>query len=358
MFDIEEFHFIENLNINVGSIISVSLIGLIFYFVRFPHKFEKAIAFIHKHLKAIFKNSEYFFVKYDIQGTINSFIVKTAKKVPQLEVVKAKIEWVDSNQTPENYIRNGELIIRLHRSDNQNRNIVNASMAFIATSFLKKAKSYIAQYQREAIDLFACYDLLQLEKRELVEQFAQDFLKNKMTNEKIGDFFEKFMDINKAGIFYPIFIQEMTFFGEKVFTRRRNETQIYEEIKRLVIFLYRYAHKKQGEDVESEFNGEYCKFSIRIIGKSRKIQSEGEEMYKRSLKTISPDTETVYLLGSLQHKEFIKSVYNQCKNEIGFDVIDERQYKSVIKNHEGNDMSAETFLMITRNKKIQTVHTN
>ena len=356
MFDIEEFHLIENLNINVGSIISVSLIGLIFFFIRFPHRFEKSIAFIHKHLKAFFKSSEYFFVKYDIQGTINSFIEKTAKKAPHLELVKAKIEWIDINQSPENYIKNGELIIRLHRSDNQNRNIVNASMAFIATSFLKKAKSYVAQYQREAIDLFACYDLLQLEKRELVEQFAQDFLKNKMTNEKVGDFFEKFMDINKAGIFYPIFVQEMTFFGEKIFTRKRNETRVFDEIKRLVVFLYVYAHKKLGENIESEFNGEYCKFSIRIIGKSRKIQTEGEEMYKRSLKTILPETETLYLLGSLQHKDFITTVYNHCKDEIGFDTIDQREYKSIIKDQDGNDMSAETFLMITRNRKTKIVH--
>lgn len=358
MFEIENFYLFRDLTINVGSIISVSLIGLIFYFIRFPHKFEKAVAFIHKHLKSIWKSSEYLFVKYDIQGTINSFIHKTAKKAPHLDIVKAKIEWIDENQSAENYIKNGELIIRMHRSDNPNRNVVYASMAFIATSFLKKAKSYVAQYQREAIDLYACYDLLQSEKRELLDQFTQDFLKGKMTNQKIGDFFEKFMDIDKAGIFYPIFVQEMTFFGEKVFTRKRNSTQIYDEIQKLVVFLYRYSQKKRGEDIETEFNGEYCKFAIRIIGKSRKIMTEGEEMYKRSLDTIPSDTETLYVLGALQFKDFIQSVFDQCKDRIGYDLIEKKEYKRVIKDQDGNDLDTETYLLIARNKKIKTVHRN
>ena len=95
-------------------------------------------------------------------------------------------------------------------------------MAFVSNAFLKKAKSYIAKYQRESIDIYTCYDLLRNEKSEILDQFVQDFMKEKMDNDKIADLFEKYEDINKAGIYYPILIQELTFLGEKVFARKRD----------------------------------------------------------------------------------------------------------------------------------------
>ena len=293
MFRFEEFTFVENLNINLG-LISISVAAIIFFFLRYPSKFERLTAWLHKHLRKFIKQSEYTYMKYNVQSKLNSYIDSARKKAPQIETNKAKIEWIDENQTKENFIKNGQLIIRMQRSDNQNRNLVNASMAFISSGYLKKAKSYIAKYQREAVDLFVCYDLLQNEKRELLDQFTQDYLKGAMTNEKIGSFFEKFMDINKAGLFFPVFIQELTFFGEKVFTRKRN--QIFDQVRNLVIYLFNYSNRKLNQEIINDFNGQYSKFAIRIVGKSFKINNEGERVYKNNLKKIDDSVETLYLL--------------------------------------------------------------
>jgi hypothetical protein len=355
MFKIEEFTLIGSLTINLG-LITISIAGLILFFARYPAKFERLVAYVNKFFLNIIKSSEYTYIKYDIQGRLNEFISKTDKKVPHLDALKAKIEWVDEKQSAENFIKNGTLIIRMQRSDNQNKNLVNASMAFISGCFLKKAKSYIADYQKNAIDLYACYDLLKLEKRELLDQFAQDFLKNSLTNKKIGDFFEKFMDMDKAGLFYPLFVQELTFFGEKVFTKKRDGNKIFDEISKLVFFLYNYSQKKMGEDLVSEFNGEYCKFAIRIIGKSHKINTLGETAYKNNLSKLPKGIETLYLIGSLKNKDFVKKVYLSKESEIGFEVLEEKSYSPTIKDRDGNDMLVDTYLLIARKKTIKVVH--
>jgi len=292
MFNFEEFTLIKNLTINLG-LITASVAGIIFFFIRYPHKFETFVVWLHSVLKDFINYSEYTYVKYDIQSKLNSYIKSAREKVPQIETTKAKIEWADENQTKENFLRNGQLVIRMQKSDNQNRNIINASMAFVSSGYLKKAKTYIAKYQREAIDLFVCYDILKNEKREILDQFAQDYLQNAMTNEKIGDFFEKFMDIDKAGIFFPILIQELTFFGEKVFTKLRNKGQVYEQVKNLVIYLYRYANRKLNENIPTNFDGQYSKFAIRIVGKSVVINSEGSRVYKNNLKKLNSEVETL-----------------------------------------------------------------
>ena len=90
------------------------------------------------------------------------------------------------------YIKNGELIIRLHKSENQNQNIVNASVAFISFAFLKKAKSYIAKYQRESLDLYVCYDLLKQEKSENFRPVCSRFYEGKNGQQKKLRTFLKF----------------------------------------------------------------------------------------------------------------------------------------------------------------------
>ncbi len=153
----------------------------------------------------------------------------------------------------------------------------------LSFAFLKKAKSYIAKYQRESLDLFACYDFLKHEKSEILDQFVQDFMKEKMDDNKIANLFEIYHNIDKAGIFYPILIQELTFLGEKVFAQKRDSNKIYEEVKQLIFYLNNYANRKLREDIINDFSGSYCKFSIRIIGKQFKVNTLGEQTYIKNI---------------------------------------------------------------------------
>ncbi len=351
-----EITLVDTIVINVG-IVAVSLIGIAFFFLRYPTQFEKAATVLHRFLKRIIKGSEYLYVKYNLQSKLNKYIDNARKKAPQIETSRAKINWVDEKTTKEHFLKNGQLVIRLQKSDNENRNLINATMAFVSTGYLKKAKSYIANYQKDAIDLFVCYDIVKDQKQEIVDQFAQDYLKEAMSNEKIADFFNKFIDIDRAGLYFPVFLQELTFFGEKVFTTKRDKSKVYEQIKILVNYLYRYANRKFNEDSISDYNGAYSKFAIRIIGKKFKINNEGERVYKKNLEKLGNDIETLYLIGALQNKDFVENIASQCKSLIGFDILYKKQYSSIIKGREkDHEREVDTYLVVLRNEKIKTIH--
>lgn len=356
-----KFNLFENLNINfnisIWAISTITLFGLFVYYLKNPEKFEQLVALLAKFSNYITHKFDKTYIKYDLQGKINSYVKRVAKKVKHLNVNKVNIQWVDvENITPESYIKDGELIIRLHKSDNQNKNIVNASMAFISNAFLKKAKSYIAKYQRESLDLYACYDLLKGEKSEILDQFVQDFMKEKMGNDKIADLFEKYDDINKAGIFYPILVQELTFLGEKVFNRKRDANVIYDEVKQLIIYLNNYANRKFKEDTISDFTGSYCKFAIRIIGKQYKVSSQGKKVYINNISKVNSGNETLYLIGNVENKDFIKQIFNICEGQINYSILTEESYSAIIKDGEGNDYNVNNYLLILRSNKIQVYH--
>ena len=346
-------------NFNIYFITTFAGVGLFAFFLTHPAKFEKLVALVYKYLLVFTSRVDKTYVKYDIQGKVNSYLAIIKKKVTHIDIEKISIAWVDvENQTPEAFIKSNGLIIRLHKSNSQNKNIINASVAFISFAFLRKAKIYIAKYQRESLELFACYDFLKHEKADLLDQFVQDFLKEKLDNQKIAKLFEKFCDIDKAGIFYPVLVQELIFLGEKVFATNRNNAKIFEEVESLINYLNHYANRKRGEEIVSDFTGEFCKFSIRIIGRQPKVDKQLTNVYVNNLEKINATNETIYLIGKTENKKFMGSVYEMCKNRINYNLLTNHSYNAIIKDENGDDYNVSNYLMILRNNKIVAYHRN
>jgi hypothetical protein len=122
----------------------------------------------------------------------------------------------------------------------------------------------------------------------------------------------------------------------------------------LVALLYNYSRRKLDEKGTNEFVGSYCKFTIRILGKRFKIDTEGKRIYINNLKKINPDIETVYLIGNVDNKSFIKSVINECG--LDFSVYMTKEYSAVIKDKEGEDYQVDNFITVLRNNKITMYH--
>lgn len=350
-----------NLNFYIGipvllSIGAVSGGTLVFYFFKHPEVIDKWISVIAKLIRYISKTWEYSYVKHDIQAVVNGYIVNLSKKVPNLLVKRVTLEWIDENLTAEQFVKNDMLVIRMHKSNNQDLNLVNATFTFVSHSLLVKAKSYLANYQKNAIDLYVSYKILEKERVHLLQTYVQEILKEGLTNEKTNDFYAKFFDIDRAGIFFPVFLTEMTFLGEKVFGNKRNDRDIYNEVVRLVLFLYNYANRKLHEETITEFDGQYCNFAIRIVGMSAKIQSEGEGVYVRNIQKISTSTETIYIIGDKDNKHFIDEIVRQCLKTMPYDIYNTYQYSSIIKDMNDGEYKCDSYLIVLRSRNVRYYH--
>ncbi|HNW97991.1 MAG TPA: hypothetical protein PKK00_06235 [Bacteroidales bacterium] len=347
------------INLNVTIIISVAIIVVtfgttVFYLIRHPETLEKWASIFYRVTKYLLNKGEYQYVKYDIQSKVNSYSNKLSKDIPNLSPSNIVIHWINENQTREQFIKNNAFIIRMHKSVNQNKNLVNASMAYISGVLLRKAKSYIAKYQKDSIDLYVAYKLFENQKADILDQFVSDFLRDGLEKDKVGQLYDNFFDIGKAGIFFPVFIQEMNFLGEKIFAKGAEKEKIYKEVTELVALLYCYANRKFDEKGANEFVGSYCKFTIRILGKKFKIDNEGKKIYINDLKKISSEIETIYLIGNITNKSFIKSVINE--SGLDYSIYFTKEYAAIIKDKEGQDYEVQNFLMVLRNNKIAVYH--
>ncbi len=351
------------LDINISITITVSIvIGLVIggsvvaHYLKHPDKLEHLLALFFKSFKWLFKTAENGFIKYDIQYRVNGFVDDLYARIPNLTPTNVKLEWINEHQTAEQFVKADQLVLRMHKSSSHNRNVVNATFAFVSYSLLRKAKHYIAKYQRESIDLFVSFKLLENAKFEILDEFVQEYLHAGLEKDKVVDFYEKFFDIDKCGVFFPVFLSEMTFLGEKVFGKKRNDQQIFEEVKSTVYFLYRFANRNYDEHVITEFNGTYCKYAIRIIGKKFKIDGSGEKVYINNLNKIPDNIETIYLIGHKSNKKFINSVTAKFNSSDKYLIHNRHEYKSRIRNFDGESIDAESYLIVLRNKKLEMYH--
>lgn len=327
----------------------------------YPERFEKFAALVLKGLSKIFNNIPIIkkkYIQYDFQSRANSFVNNFLKnELKDFRPMKLKVEWVEDGNIPKSFFDEGKLIVRMRKDDDENKNFVNAAMVFIAENLLIKAKKYISKEQKESIDLFTGKKMFEKEKEELVKQFIEDYLHPKIEDEKIDDLFSKFESIDESGLFFPVFIQEMTFLGEKVFNKRKDDL-IFKEVLALVNFLNNYSERKLKEEVENKFLGNYCKFGIIIIGKSDKIYDKGCIPYQTYVKFYrNSNVETLYLIGDIKNKEFIKDFVctAQFLKEIDFEIFNEKEYYNKICNDK-TCWTVKSYLLVIRNNKIKHYH--
>ncbi len=264
-----------------------------------PEKVQKWMSIFWGIVVKVWRGAEKKFITNDIEGRVNSFVRRLACNVTGLEPSGIRIEWIIGGETPEQFFADKMLVVRMHQHRNQNKNFVNAAMVFVAKSVLPRAKRCMSPTQKKSIDLFVGKKLFDQEKPSVADQFYEDYLAPSVnSNKNIAHLIEKFSVMEGAGIFFPVFIQEMHFLGGKLFADT-NPGAIIGEINKVIEFLTKYASREVGDEkTPTTFQGPYCRCGIVIVGKRMKREQKlvnGYVGYAKGL--IRQRIENIYLLG-------------------------------------------------------------
>ncbi len=350
--------------ININIIIPVGLGGAIIggsivaYLLNHPEVIEKILSLIFKGLKCFFKSADKFFVKYNIQANINSYVSELNKKVPNLDAQNVKLEWIGDDMTPEQFLKSGSLVLRMHKSASQSKNIVAATYTFVSCEVVKKAKTYLSLSQKEAIDLFVSFKVLEKAGHDIMDAFVQNYLREGLEKDTVDGLYAKFEKIDAGGLFFPVFILEMTFLGEKIFGKGVSKNKIYTEVNDLISFLLSLSIRNTGENSCLEHNGDYSKFAIRIVGKQAKIEDQGKEVYVRNIKPLVGSTDTIYLIGNVNNKPFIDDVARDIIDDDTMEIYHKITSQAQLRNHEGEKFDVNNYVVILRKKAVEIITRN
>ncbi|OGD78899.1 MAG: hypothetical protein A2Y64_04845 [Candidatus Coatesbacteria bacterium RBG_13_66_14] len=188
---------------------------------------------------------------------------------------------------------------------------------FVSTSLLRKTKRYLSPSQREAVDLYVCTKLFEREKPSILGVFLDEYLHPKTENpkSKTSVLLDDFTIIDRGGLFFSLFLQELGYLGEKVFGRRRDDL-INTEVNDLIGFLKPIASRRIGDESDLNFKRVYCRLGIVIIGKpSVLLVSLHPYVTYIRYQLVNQNIETIYILSRAENHEKIDKICEEFSRD-------------------------------------------
>jgi hypothetical protein len=328
-------------------------VGLVLLFIYLtPEKAEKWFAIVTKLLITVGigrRKLHKEWIRHDIQGRVNEFVRQECSSLPGTVADRVKLEWVDGSITKRALLDGDTVVVRVRREDPREENFCHAVCLFVSQSLLFKAKRYISPPQGESVDLLVSKRLLERQKPAVVDHFVANYLQPAIDKDgRTATLFDDLVRLDDGALFFPIYLQELKFLGQKVFGGRK-DAAIIQDVTDLVGFLKEFVDRAVGEEaVDLNFTRMYSRFAIVIIGKARKLRHESVGPYVNYIRRelTQARTESIYLLAPAQNRPYVEEVAKQVDPE--YEAYAETSFKRQLRTRGGRTFEAEQFLMILR----------
>ncbi|MFA5831404.1 MAG: hypothetical protein WC878_06240 [Candidatus Paceibacterota bacterium] len=313
--------------LTVGFISGAGIVILVLYsFFKNPEKFEKCISLIAQWGSLIFKKAEYLATKTFIQSRINMF-VSTLELHTSANFPRVSLRWAMQDGEDEIILEEGQAILIMRDRKNNTKNLIHAAYFFTSESLLKKTERHLTENQKTSINLFSTLQILIKENKSAADQFQNEYIVPELEkNDSLREYLRQYNNIDKTGIFFPIFIQELWYLGRKIFLDKPT-IEVKREIKALADFLEKFSNRQIGELINLDFFGRYMRCRIFIVASKDLRECGFSESYVLSInKAIQKKYENFYIIGSAE-KENIKFI-----DEVAKAVISKNTNVEIVRN--------------------------
>ncbi len=330
-----------------GSIVG----GIVTYLFKNPQQVELWLAYFWKTLGSIrcitlFAQKQQ--AKYDIEANVNNLIAKAQKFIPELKEYTVKV-FLASRENKGNYVDNNKVYICL-KTRRGDENLADAVCYYIANTFFLEARNYLHGDQREALLLFVTAQILLRSSFDLHARFLEHRVKKAC--QKVKDYYEAFVDIEKHGYFYSILLRELYFLGVKLRGHAESRVGATEALE-LQDRIHQLALRPIGKSIPLDVRGKYIRASTLIIGKAGKVlgvssSSPNNPYVNRINQFLRDKVENVYLLVPAPHSFIIKDIVNAVSSN--FEKCIEVRTKLLLIN-QNEFFEQKTYIIILRNRK-------
>lgn len=216
-------------------------------------------------------------VEQEYQGTINSIIQEYNQNFENPILPKCKIEWVTA-ENQQNILKEGKAIICLSfDKKDHNLNFYNATLNFVQTGLIAKAKDYLNKPSSKAIDLLTTHIILRNNRKEVLTTFRK---KLNEFDDEIKNEFETLVPTNDKGLFLNILLPEFHYYGELIDTLPPS-SEYNTEANRLFHWFKELATREFDERTNLKYISKNLKVGVILVGKDETWESQGAAAYTK-----------------------------------------------------------------------------
>lgn len=218
-----------------------------------------------------------FSVEQEYQGTINSIIQDYNKNFENPILPNCKIEWVTADNQ-RNILKENEAIICLSfDKKDHNLNFYNATLNFVQTGLIAKAKDYLNKSSSKAIDLLTTHIILRNNRKEVLTTFRKKL--NEFDDETKKEF-ETLAPTNDKGLFLNILLPEFHFYGELIDTLPPS-SEYNTEANGLFLWFKELATREFDERTNLKYISKNLKVGVILVGKDETWETQGAAAYTK-----------------------------------------------------------------------------
>ena len=207
-----------------------------------------------------------------------------------------KIEWVKETEK-EAFLKDGQIIVRMQHHGNQDKNFVNAVMAYVPKAVIPQARTYLHETINKSIDFTMVKKILMTQREgNTLDYFKSSvFIPESTKDDYLRYYCLKMEKLDEKGMFTQMLLQEFLNLARKLYPKYPND-DIFEETLNFADFLENIAEKEPGEDVRLKFEGKYINVTVILVAKSEVIFYRGIEPYiNRVNDAIKQNVENIYV---------------------------------------------------------------
>jgi hypothetical protein len=291
-----------------------------------------------------------------LESRINLFSVHAHEAVEHIDSSGAKIAWATQGHDVGSVLgEDGDVVIYLNPSRPEGENLSRAALMYVSRGFLPRAKLYMTTRQKQSMDLYVTGKLLDEAKSDFASEFFAMFMAPAtMDDEKLAALVEAYDLMDRAGLFFPVFVQELVFMGQKV-ALGGGRKAVEQEVRQLLTFLRSRADRVLGDDtVPMRYEGQYCKCGLVIVAKAEKLAQEGPEPYvRRVVQYADQGFENVYVIGNAETADSIDAIVSEAEARTRLIQVVRRRYKAQVQVRPGQWRPSESLLILLRSSSVQ-----
>lgn len=329
-----------------GVLIALLVIGFLN-----PDKAQRWAEMLWALVSKVWRGGNSWAVKYGTQSRLTGFAIEVASETGKGEPASVKVEWAPKEEQPNQFIADGRVVIRLHAYEQQDRNLVTASLLFVSSQLVRRAKIYLPKKRARSVDLYATDRLLTRTAPAAADLLHEEVMGPECdADHELGDLLVDYQKIDRINGFFPVFIRELNYLAGKVIVKPRGD-QLVKDVNELHRFLVRYSDRTIGEEGVLEVQGRFLRCAVAIVAKSFKREMGDRDPFVKYLRTLaSAGHETIYLIGNdnPDNREFMRAIAADFRAASGWSEVDQRTYPAVIHLPDGRDSQVQNRLIVLR----------
>lgn len=294
-------------------------IAAVAYLIFFPDQALRLQAAILKAIHFCFRSFKAQYLASAVTSNVSTFFRNNVSRyVPATYDFRLKINWVDSPSDPV-LESDGTLILRMRETHDQTRNILSATQLLLPQVVCPDIRPMVTNELIEALDLALLRKMSKVLGDAAFMTFRKHFLEPQLKDNNFSkEDFGRLVQLDRFGIFVPIFVQELNKLGIRL-SDSEDLIDRTESIQELLTFLITIATREEHAHVPLELKNEDFRVAVLLMAASFKAETEGVTPYINRLnRNFALGAEAVYIVAFPKSQRLTRNLVKLLGSEMRY----------------------------------------